>query len=165
MKRNFATMLIISLIVIIAIVVVSRISAFRNDSSVAGSDASNTGQQPDATTVLVELMEVEREKTEAGIKADKATLERVLAAEYTLDGREQNRAQYIATIEPDDTVESWSISDVQLNGFDDDNAALTGVLTHKGQDYIARYNFTDTFVKRQGRWQVVTSQLTLISRL
>jgi len=37
--------------------------------------------------------------------------------------------------------------------------------TYKGQDLSGKYRFTDTWVKRNGKWDVVASQYTKVAEV
>jgi ketosteroid isomerase-like protein len=59
--------------------------------------------------------------------------------------------------------ESMELSDLNVHVYGNTAvAAGTNTLkgTYKGQDISGKYRFTDTWVKRNGKWQVVASQST-----
>ena len=59
-----------------------------------------------------------------------------------------------------------AISDVKVSVYGK-VAVMTGLnrsqASFKGMDASGEYRFTDVFVKRDGRWQVVTSHLTRVA--
>jgi hypothetical protein len=115
--------------------------------------------------VLTELKDAEGKITEANIKGDKTTLERMLADEYlaiAADGKSYNKAQTLATTETADAVTSWSIDGAKLLSYGKDSATLTGIITFKTSDMVERQQFTDSFIKRDGRWQAFASQSTVL---
>lgn len=119
--------------------------------------------KPDA--LLAELKDVEGKITEANIKGDKTTLEQMLADDYiaiAADGKSYNKAQTLASTEPADSVTSWSIDGAKLLSYGKDTATLTGIITFKTRDMVERQQFTDSFIKRDGRWQAFASQSTLL---
>ncbi len=85
----------------------------------------------------------------------------------SLTGKLQTKAQSIESFKTDkNTYESLQLSDmnVRVNG---DMAVVTGVNHVKGKDGAGkaidlRVRFTDTFVKRDGRWMVLATQGTEI---
>jgi ketosteroid isomerase-like protein len=85
----------------------------------------------------------------------------------SLTGALENRAQAIASAKNGKmTFESLTLSDLgaRVNG---ETAVVTGVNHVKGKDadgkpMDVRVRFTDTFVKRDGRWMVWASQGTLV---
>jgi hypothetical protein len=116
-------------------------------------------------TVLAELKDVEGKITEANIKGDKTTLDRMLADEYiaiAADGKSYNKAQTLATTETADSVTSWSIDGAKLLSYGKDSATLTGIITFKTSNMVERQQFTDSFIKRDGRWQAFASQSTVL---
>lgn len=115
--------------------------------------------------ILTELKEAEGKITEANIKGDKTTLDRMLADEYiaiAADGKSYNKAQTLATTETADAVTSWSIDGAKLLSYGKDSATLTGIITFKTSDMVERQQFTDSFIKRDGRWQAFASQSTVL---
>lgn len=141
-----------------------------NNSGIPGPPhTSNTNNDDDTgvsgldrQAVMTELSKLENEWIRANIKADKKALERILADEYrgvAGDGTEQTKADYIATVQPDRTARSWSSEDVTLE-FEGDKAVISGVLIWNSTDGTRRYRFTDSFVRREGRWQAVSSVTT-----
>jgi ketosteroid isomerase-like protein len=62
-------------------------------------------------------------------------------------------------------IQSEELSDVKVLVYGDTAvAAATNRMkgTYKGQDLSGNYRFTDTWVKRNGKWQVVASQYTKV---
>ena len=120
-----------------------------------GDDDTPAGRQ----ALLAELSKLENDWIRANIKADKKALGQILADEYrgtSADGTTQTKEEYLATIRPDRSARSWSSEDVTLD-FDGDKAVLSGVLIWNSTDGTRRYRFVDAFVKRDGRWQAVSS--------
>lgn len=114
------------------------------------------------------IKQIEREWVGALKKEDKAWLERTYADEYTAigwNGKMRNKTEDIAdTLLNTDNVMSDEISDMKVRVYGD-TAIVVGRLHLAGKDkkgsFDRRYIFTDTFVKRDGRWQIVTTQSTL----
>ncbi|HEX8139802.1 MAG TPA: nuclear transport factor 2 family protein [Pyrinomonadaceae bacterium] len=132
-------------------------------SEAATAQQRATELKPDA--LLAELKDVEGKMTEANIKGDKATLERMLAEDYiaiAADGKPYNKAQTLASMEPAASVTSWSIDGAKLLSYGKDAATLTGIITFKTREMVERQQFTDTFVRRDGRWQAFASQSTVL---
>jgi ketosteroid isomerase-like protein len=64
--------------------------------------------------------------------------------------------------------QSMELSDMRVRVYlDTAVAAGTNTLngTYKGQDISGKYRFTDTWVKRNGKWQVVATQGTKVQPL
>ena len=115
------------------------------------------------------LLAVEREWAEAVLGKDTAALSRILADDYTeVDpaGMARTKESVIADTKSGDVVfESFTPSEVEPRVYGD-TAVVTGVSvvkgSYKGEDISGKYRWTDTFVKRDGRWQAVASQATQV---
>jgi uncharacterized protein (TIGR02246 family) len=113
------------------------------------------------------VLSFEREWTEAMIGKDAAALDRILADDFTeIDpmGMTHTKEAALANAKSGDLVfESFTPRDMKARVYGD-TAVVTGLSTvkgtHKGQDISGDYRFTDTLVKRNGRWQAVASQAT-----
>ncbi len=115
--------------------------------------------------LLTELKDAEGKITEANIKGDKTMLDRLLNDDYiavAADGKVYNKAQTLASMEPAEGVASWSIDGARLLSYSKDSATLTGIITFKASNLVERQQFTDSFVKRDGRWQAFASQSTVL---
>ncbi len=122
---------------------------------------SNAGHPLADSTVLLYL---ERDWNAAEMKRDAAWFERMLTNDYSgvdsRTGKAVTKAENIAGIKTN-TVDSASLSglDVRMQG---DLAVVTGLTHNKGKDdkgvaFDSRIRFTDVWVKRDGRWQVLSS--------
>lgn len=116
------------------------------------------------------LSQIEREWEDANKSKDKAWFERTYADEYTAInavGKMFNKTEDIAdTLSNTNTVTSAELSDVKVRVYGD-TAVVTGRLHRVGKDkngnFDRNYMFTDTFIKRDGRWQVIATQATLVA--
>lgn len=118
----------------------------------------------DEDMVLADLTALEHEWTVANINADKKKLDRILADDYVgrlSDGQNQSKAQYLATIERDTSIERWDFEDLKVT-LKGERASLTGVLRLQLRDRTAAFRFTDKFVWRDARWQAVSSEVSRI---
>ena len=129
-----------------------------NDNTNAGSDTPPPADEP---KVLADLTNLEHDWTVANLNADKQALDRILADDYVgvfEDERNQGKAEYLATIRRDNSVQRWDFENlkVALNG---DRASLTGVIRYEFAEGVAAFEFIDKFVWRDGRWQAVSSRI------
>jgi len=115
--------------------------------------------------VLADLKSLEEEWTVANINADKQKLNLILADDYVgvTEGRAQGKAEYLQTIERDTAIQHWEFSDLRVT-LTGDRAALKGLIRldvkdETGKDRQVRYQFTDKFVWRDGRWQATSSEV------
>jgi ketosteroid isomerase-like protein len=143
-----------------------------NENLNTNSAADDTMRAPtDEAEVLATLTQLEREWTVANIKADKKTLNRILADDYVgmlPSGKLQGKAEYLRTATPDQAIQKWYFENlkVSLRG---DRASLTGVLQveatdEQGQTQSAAFRFTDKFVWRDGRWQATASEVAPVKQ-
>ncbi len=114
------------------------------------------------------VMQAERNLVNAVVKRDIPTLETYLGKEWTPtnDGQVTSGAQVLAELKSGAyKVESDAIRDLSVHVFGD-VAVATMILdtkgTYKGTDFSGLIRSTDFFVKRDGRWQVVSSQNTTV---
>jgi ketosteroid isomerase-like protein len=120
------------------------------------------------TQVEQELLGIERRYLDAHINRDTATLDSILADDFTIMhryGRVGDKAERLALVEnPYFTFVSVDTDnvDVVVNG---DEAMVTGRAVVRGR-YEERefqsppYRFTRRYEKRDGRWQIVSVQFS-----
>jgi ketosteroid isomerase-like protein len=117
-----------------------------------------------------ELMQREHAWTEAFKNRDPAVLNSMLADDFIFtddEGHVYSKAQYIAAVTQAIKVDSYGIADHTVRVYGDTGIVAgrwTGKMTIDGKDASGAFRYTDTFVKRQGRWQVVASQDTRIPK-
>ena len=106
-----------------------------------------------------ELRKLVQAWDEAYVKGDTATLNRLLAEEFTFVGG-PSKADYLASFKSRAaaTIESAVSTDIQVQVYDD-AAVLTGLDTitgkNNGQSYVVKWLYMDVWIKRGGRWQCV----------
>jgi len=169
-------LLIVIAIVVIAFTVPGLLKANENsnrptpspkpDSSVtptpSASPTSFSDVPTDPDVVLSQLSKLEREWTEANIKGDKEALESILADEYVgNDDKSRTKRKYIDSLEPDETVNEWELSDLTV-AQTGERAVVHGTLKEETDEGTQTYNFVDTFVWRDHRWQAVASTATRV---
>ena len=126
-------------------------------------------RQGQSTGVEQELMRLEREWAAAFVKLDATAYERIEADDFILTddaGGIETKAEEVASLRDGGwKVQSLQLDDLKVRVYGD-AAVVIGRLVQKAQrkgvdeSYTGR--FTDTWVRRGGRWQVVASQLTRI---
>lgn len=120
---------------------------------------SNAGGGLDDYAVLWYL---EQDWNDASPKRDKAWFEKNYAADFSsvssTSGKLSNKAEDIAELMNDKgTVELTETTDMNIR-IDGKTAVVTGIYRTKGKDekgaaYDRKIRFTDTWIKRDGRWQ------------
>lgn len=122
------------------------------------------------SAVEKEVLQFERDACKAFLKADRAALERVLTNDFTLtlsNGEVSTRANEIDEMRTGkvryDVFENYDMK-ARLYG---DNTAVVLGKTHvkgisDGKPFDRVVEFTDTLVKRDGRWQVAASHVSKV---
>jgi hypothetical protein len=126
------------------------------------------------TRALGDAADDERELTKlvkdihaAIVKADVAFLERVLHADYThirSSGAIENRAQYLENRKTGRVaLEALTVDEIKVRLYGD-TAIVTTRGAHKGKDQQGAFEsqvlVTRVFLRRDGRWQLATTQGT-----
>ena len=113
------------------------------------------------------LIQIEHEWSQADLKKDAAALNRILAEDWIgidFEGTVIDKARARRGIVSDAAaLESTVLRDMKVRIYGD-TAIVTGTDTEKGEyhgkDSSGKYVWTDVFVRRDGRWQAVSSQST-----
>ena len=112
-----------------------------------------------------QLSDLQQALARAWVAGDRATIEKIIAPDWATtgpDGGKGDRATVLAQVFETrvHTIQHLEIDDVQVRVFED-AAVVTGrthgVGTYAGAPYDVVIRFTDTFVRRDGRWQAVAS--------
>ena len=136
----------------------------RNENTNTGTEDLANAPPTDENQVLADLKQLEQVWTKANIDADKKALDRILADDYvgTLeDGSSQGKADYLGTVERDNSIERWEFEDLKVS-LKGNRATLTGLIRYYLRNGEAAFLFIDKFVWRDGRWQAVSSQIKRI---
>lgn len=126
--------------------------------SVAGTAKDKPGNTDQA------VLSIEKEMLNALLKGDASASERYLADTYIFtapDGEVSNKAQNVADLKSGDLkFQSASLDDAKVSVYGDTaivTFASTDKGTYKGKDISGRTRWTDVFVKKNGKWQIVAS--------
>lgn len=120
-----------------------------------------------AVTASLPPIQLEDQWTTALVKRDTRTFDRLLAPNfvYTENATVMNRGDVIKSVTGPDKVEWARNEGMKVHDFGDVQV-ITGVLHLKGKGTKAafdrRYQFTDTWQRRNGRWQIIAAQDYLI---
>jgi ketosteroid isomerase-like protein len=124
------------------------------------------------TPAQQEVLQFERDACKAFVDADVAALERVLAPDFTLtlsNGEVSTRADEINELRTKkvhyDVFENY---DMLARMYGDDMAVVLGKTrvkgTADGKPFDRIVQFTDTLIKRDGRWQLVAGHVSRIEK-
>ena len=134
-----------------------------------GKRTSKGRQSPAVTSIEQALKDLEHQWNEAFKSGDKDALERILDDQFIFtdyDGQVFNKTQYLDTVQAI-RIESYSIDDMTVRVYGDTGVVAgrwKGKFTVDGKNADGDFRFTDTFVRRLGRWRAVASQDTRIPR-
>ncbi len=108
----------------------------------------------DSTEVKSQLEDLEDEWERANAEADKEALDKILATEYAGDSN-ATKKNYLQTIQPK-PGRRWRYSNFVLT-LAGEHATLGYHLDRIDGDTVNSYNYVDTFVWRDHRWQATSS--------
>lgn len=124
--------------------------------------------QSDAET---ELRALERAWLAAYDQNDREAMDAIVDDAFTItyqDGTVLTKAETIAALQPGQTATGRQFTEETVVRVWGDAAVLTGVYVWEGPGPIpgstaqSRSRYTDTYIRTDGRWRVVASQLTQI---
>jgi ketosteroid isomerase-like protein len=117
--------------------------------------------------VQKELLKVERDFATAVLSNDVDAIGRFLADDWAIvaaDGGVIDKAHFLSVIKSGTLVhEEMELDDLTVRAHGDSGVVTTITSTKgkfAGQEFTTQERATDFFVKRDGRWQCVFSQLT-----
>lgn len=126
--------------------------------------------ETDLEAVRAEILAIENQWATAIERQDAAAFERLAAEDFRFieeNGRVLNRAQYIAARSHNpDNVESAVQDEIEVRQYGDAAIATGRSIIHgtrNGTPFVYRFRWTDVYVRRAGRWQPVSGQLTALT--
>ena len=129
-----------------------------------------TSVSADEAKDIEQITKIEREWSESFVKRDASVPQRVEAEDFTIvdpDGKLLNKAEDIQSMTGDVVFTASKVDDVKIRIFGD-TAVAVGVSSVKGRDkkndISGQYRWTDTFVKQNGEWRAVASQVTFVKK-
>ena len=129
-------------------------------------------RKPPTHSVDAELIELERQLSEALVRQDAAVLDRLWSKDLVFtfpNGHVSNKAQRLAGQKPSaESAQSTNTNDevkVHLYG---NTAVVTVLSTWKGkagtQEYSDQYQATHVWALQQGRWQLVAAHVSQVKK-
>ena len=117
------------------------------------------------------LMQRERDQAQAWVKSDAKFIDEYEATEYvftSFDGSVSGKADDIKTLKSHTSAFKSAVFDDMKVIVIGDAAVVVGRATLEGtymsSEMTGMFRFTDTFVKRDGRWQCIASGMTRIAK-
>jgi len=122
-------------------------------------------------SVEQELIKLENDWNDAQVKRDVAALGRILADDLTIidpEGTIVTKAQALANLKSGEDAFTSAVADEMKVRVYGDAAVVLGRNTvkeqYKGKDLSGPYRFTDTWIKKDGRWQCVATAGSKITK-
>jgi ketosteroid isomerase-like protein len=117
------------------------------------------------------LMHIEQELDDAVVKGDTSPSEKYLADNSTFTdpgGMVMDKARNIDDFKSGNLkIGSSKLEDMKVQVYGNTAVVTYGTTdkgTYKGKDISGNYRWTDVFVKRNGRWQIVAGQGTRVAQ-
>jgi ketosteroid isomerase-like protein len=126
--------------------------------------------QTQTESVERELINLEQQWGDALVKANLVFLDQILAEDYMFTspvGEVLTKAQMLAELKSgEDVVSSVVNHDMKVRVYGD-AAVVTGHSTYKetvqGNDISGEYRWTDTWIRKDGRWQCVADHASRVA--
>ncbi|MBZ5565051.1 MAG: nuclear transport factor 2 family protein [Acidobacteriia bacterium] len=122
-------------------------------------------------SVEQELIKLENDWNNALVKRDVTALSGMMAEDWTVvdpEGTVENKTQFLAEIKSGEDMTTSAMADEMKVRVYGDAGVVLGRNTvkekYKGKDVSGQYRFTDTWVKKAGRWQCVATAVTKITK-
>jgi ketosteroid isomerase-like protein len=136
----------------------------------ASSAGRTSAAAPAGRDLIAEVRAAADEFDAAQLRADRATLERYLAADFVFvrgSGKIAGRDAFLAAFTtPGNTLEPFEVVDRRFIPLGRDAVIATGEVTLRGVEDGARFEehlrFADVYLLRDDRWQVVYVQVTML---
>ena len=143
------------------------LTAIARTSASSALPSYQAAAQPDP--VVRELLALEDQWATGVVRRDRALFERLLAPRfvYTEDDKLMTRAEVINGVASGpDTVTSARNDSMVVHRYGNSTAVVTGWLTLIGRGptgaFTRRFRFTDTWLRRGTRWQVIAAHDYLV---
>jgi hypothetical protein len=136
-------------------------------SSISPAGSPEEPAVPDPKKIEAELIRLENEWRQVDVANDRSVFDRLIAREFvgtSITGVLRRRDEWIKAWEFE-KVQRAENKEMAVNVLSPDLAIATGVdITTKldagGNEVVHRDRFTDTWVRRESRWQVVAAHVT-----
>jgi ketosteroid isomerase-like protein len=133
--------------------------------------SSQTPAETKAGTAEQELLSLMQDWMNAEVKADMVFLDRFITDDCVItdpSGAVWTKAQFLGGLKSGmGAVQSFELDNMKARIFGDAavvNGRMTAKQTFQGQDISGRYQCTDMFIKKAGRWQCVAIHLSAITQ-
>jgi len=149
----------------------------QNTNTATTTPAATPEATPDAAAISAEVTKIEKDWPRILKERDSATARKIEADDIVLvypDGSTGGKEQDIKDIEAGNlTFDSWNVTDINIKVLDADAAVASFHLVVTNGKYKAanapevnisgQYHGLDTFVRRNGQWQIIASSVVKLS--
>lgn len=157
-------------IVILLITVIFTSCATPTEGTKSTAAPSATASVEVSANTEKEVEAVRQEYDKAAVSQDAATFDRLASDDYTLtqpDGKVVTKAEMIAMAKSGDVkVEKGQSDNVKIRLYGN-TALVTGrwteKSTNKGKPFAGTMQYTTVYVKKNGKWQIVSDHGTMIA--
>jgi ketosteroid isomerase-like protein len=162
MKRSIATLVLVPVAALLVSCAQNTAPTTTPSAVPPAVNAAPTASDPKKSEA--EILQLEREWVAAIEKKDLAALDRILAEDFvgtSISGSTFRKADAIDDIQKGTyVVKSMNMDELSVNVYE--TAAVTFASqdeksTYLGKDNSGHYHFTNTWIKKDGKWQVVAS--------
>lgn len=130
----------------------------------AGASQNNNSGEVVSPAVKSELSTATRELLGVRLRGESKAAAELLADDYKNtkpDGAVEDRTQYLANLKPFKDFEGFIFDQFKVISLQGDTAVVSGLVQAWNKDKKSLYSrFTWTFVRRQGKWLLQSSQET-----
>jgi ketosteroid isomerase-like protein len=134
------------------------------------STSSSPAADEKSKDVEQTIQKLEQQWGDALVKRDQATIDHIAGADWVLidpEGEILSKAKVDGDLKSGTAAfESFHLDDLKVRVFGDTVIAY-GLETEKskydGKDTSGQYRFTDVFIKRDGRWQAVSTHMSRVA--
>jgi ketosteroid isomerase-like protein len=163
---NCSPVLLLSLSAICAPAFLTSARA-RSDYVPATVEQQDTARARSEDPVLAELIALERLLFNAQEHGDRATLERLLADDFTWTDagthRKLNRAKFFSQVKADENIRDLKCQNHKIE-FHGAIAVLSGDCEYVLNDFKhIREHFRDRWIKKDGEWQIVSGETLFLT--
>ena len=157
---------ILAFAILAAVMYICGIGEKQSETTPSNTATVQTKSTPDKQALLNELMQLERDITEAALRGDITLLANGTTDDFQItnfDGKVQTKNEALADVKKESTLKDVLLSDGELLSFSEDSAVLKYTETVRAKNGAqAKLSVTDTFVKKNGKWLVKSEQQTMI---
>src|SRR5688500_16679803 len=177
MKNSKLTQIVL-ILTLVAIGTVSCTPSENTNTTTTTAVTATPAPTPDTNAIVAEITKLENDWPRIIRERDAAALRRMEADDLIMvypDGNSGNKEQDVKDIEAGlMSFDAWDISEMKVNVLDSDTAVATFLITvtngkikssdgKSTQNISGKYRVIDTFVRRNGQWQLVASGITPLS--